>query len=116
MAHETTGHEFGELSRNWGWLLAFGVLSVCLGVVGLGRTVLLTFTSVFFFGVLLLVNGGAQLIHTFWCRGWKSMLSHILIGILYVLAGLSIVGDPVACATTCDTPRSNARGAASCPH
>ncbi len=96
MVNGATGGEFGELRRNWGWVLAFGILSILLGVIGLGMTVTLTLTSVFIFGVMLLVNGAGQLIQTFWCRGWKSILWSILIGILYVLAGLDIMSNPVA--------------------
>ena len=96
MATVTAGEQFGELQRNWGWMLAFGALSIFFGIIGLGMTMALTLTSVFVFGVLLLVNGVGQLIQTFWCRGWKSILWSVLIGILYVLAGVDIMSNPVA--------------------
>jgi uncharacterized membrane protein HdeD (DUF308 family) len=51
---------FGELSRNWEWLLALGILSVILGTIGLGMAVLLTLVSVLYFGVVTIVVGGAQ--------------------------------------------------------
>src|SRR5262245_43912499 len=51
---------FGDLGRHWGWLLAVGVLSIVLGVLGLGMSMALTLVSVFYFGVLLIVIGGAQ--------------------------------------------------------
>ena len=87
---------WGDLARNWGWLLAQGILLVVLGTLGLGMTIWLTLASVFIFGVLLLIGGCVQIFQTFKCRGWKSILGHGLIAVLYVLAGISVMGDPLA--------------------
>ena len=89
---------FGELSRNWLWLLVVGILSVILGVVGLGMTFFLTLASVLYFGVLMLIVGGVQLVHAVKCSGWKSVISHMLIGVLYVAAGIMIVARPLLAA------------------
>ena len=51
---------FGELKKNWGWLLAFGILSIVLGTIGLGMTFGLTLASVLFFGVMLIIGGVVQ--------------------------------------------------------
>jgi uncharacterized membrane protein HdeD (DUF308 family) len=91
---------FGDLSRNWGWLLAFGILSIILGTVGLGMTFGLTLVSVVFFGALLIVGGTFQLIDAFKCQGWKGALWHILIALLYIAGGLLIVVDPVLASGT----------------
>ena len=58
-------------------------------------TILLTLVSVMYFGVLMIVVGGVQLVQTFKCRGWKSILSHALIGLLYLVAGVMIVTRPM---------------------
>ena len=86
---------FGDVSRNWGWLVALGVLSVILGIIGLGMTLLLTLVSVLYFGVLMIVVGGVQVFQAFKCTGWKSVLFHVLIGLLYVVAGIMIVTFPL---------------------
>ncbi|EGV17783.1 HdeD family acid-resistance protein [Thiocapsa marina] len=91
---------FGDLSRNWGWLLAFGILSIILGTVGLGMTFGLTLISVVFFGALLIVGGTFQLIDAFKCQGWKGALWHILIALLYIAGGLLIVVDPLLASET----------------
>ncbi len=91
---------FGELKKNWGWLLALGVLSIVLGTVGLGMTFALTLATILFFGVLLIVGGTLQLVDAFKCRGWRSTLWHILIALLYVAAGLLIVVDPALASGT----------------
>jgi uncharacterized membrane protein HdeD (DUF308 family) len=89
----------GELIHNWGWLLAQGILLVVLGTIGLGLTFWLTLATVFIFGVLLLIGGGVQIFQAFKCRGWQSVLWHVLIAILYVLAGLLIMGEPLLAST-----------------
>jgi uncharacterized membrane protein HdeD (DUF308 family) len=91
---------FGDLHRTWGWLLAVGILSVILGILGLGMTVMLTLVSVLYFGVLMIVMGGVQVVQTFKCAGWKSVVLHALIGLLYVVAGLVIVRRPLLASLT----------------
>jgi uncharacterized membrane protein HdeD (DUF308 family) len=86
---------FGDLSRHWGWLLAVGMLSVILGILGLGMTLMLTIVSVLYFGVLMIVVGGVQLVQSWKCAGWKSVLSHVVIGVLYLIAGIMIVTRPL---------------------
>jgi uncharacterized membrane protein HdeD (DUF308 family) len=91
---------FGELSRHWGWLLAVGILSVILGTIGLGMTWMLTLVSVVYFGVLLIVIGVAQLLQTFKAAGWKSTFLQILIGLLYLAAGIMVVSRPLLASLT----------------
>ncbi len=86
---------FGEVKKYWGWLLALGIASILLGLLGLYMTFALTLASVLFFGVLILVLGVFQLVQSFAARGWKSVLWHVLIGLLYVVAGIDIIADPV---------------------
>ena len=89
------GTVFGEVERNWGWLLALGILFIVLGTLGLGMTVALTVASVVFFGLFILAGGVLQLIQTFKCKGWKSILWHVFIGVLYIVAGIVITINPV---------------------
>ena len=89
---------FGEAKKNWGWLVGFGVLSVILGTIGLGMTPYLTQFGVAFFGILLAVGGGFQLFDAFQCKGWKGILVNVLIGLIYLGAGLIIAIDPLRAA------------------
>jgi uncharacterized membrane protein HdeD (DUF308 family) len=86
---------FGELSRHWKWLLVVGILCLVLGFIGLGMSFLLTLASVLYFGVLILVAGGAQLAQAFRTSGWRSVLAHVLIALLYILAGLMVITRPL---------------------
>ena len=91
---------FGELRRHWRWLLAVGILSVVLGTIGLGMTWMLTLVSVVYFGVLLIVIGAVQILQTFKCSGWKSIVLHGLIGLLYLAAGIMVVSRPLLASLT----------------
>ena len=86
---------FGELKQKWGWLLALGVLLIVLGTFGLWMSFAMTLATVIMFGALFIVGGVFQLVNAFQLKGWKSMLWHVLIALLYVAAGILIVTDPV---------------------
>jgi uncharacterized membrane protein HdeD (DUF308 family) len=86
---------FGEVRKNWGWLLGLGVVFVILGFIGLGMTFAVTMASVLMFGILLLVGAGAQFVDAAKCKGWKGIIFHILIAFLYVVAGIGAIVDPV---------------------
>lgn len=90
----------GEVGKNWGWLLALGIAFVVLGALGLGLAGFVSLTSVIFFGALLLVGGGAQLVHAVKAKGWKSIVHSVAIAALYLAAGACIVYDPVAATAT----------------
>jgi uncharacterized membrane protein HdeD (DUF308 family) len=86
---------FGDLKKTWGWLLALGILSLVLGTLGFYMTFGLTLASVLFFGILLVVEGIVQLVDASTCKGWKSVLWHVLIALLYVWGGIVMIIDPV---------------------
>jgi uncharacterized membrane protein HdeD (DUF308 family) len=86
---------FGELAKNWGWLLGFGIVFIILGTIGLGMTFALTLASVFLFGILFLLGGVLQIIEAFKCKGWKGILWHIIIAVLYLIAGVIVIDNPL---------------------
>jgi uncharacterized membrane protein HdeD (DUF308 family) len=91
---------FGELEKNWGWLMAFGIASIILGSIGLGMSFALTLASMVLFGALLVAGGLFQILDAFKCRGWKGSAWHILIGLLYVVGGVIVMIDPVLASET----------------
>lgn len=82
----------------WGWLLALGILMTALGVFGLGATYLLTAVAVFWFGVLAIVGGIAQLLDAFHHRKWKGIVWHVIIAAVYIAAGILLITTPVSAA------------------
>jgi uncharacterized membrane protein HdeD (DUF308 family) len=86
---------FGDLQKNWSLLLLFGILSLILGLIGLGMAVFITLASVMFYGILLLIGGVAQLAQSFKAAGWGAKLWHILISLLYLFAGIVVIRNPL---------------------
>ena len=93
-----TEQALGDISRNWGWIMVGGVLLVILGVVGLSMEFTMTIISVLFFGIMVVIAGAIILINTFQAQGWKSKLWHMLIGLLYIAAGIVMINDPAGSA------------------
>ncbi len=91
---------FGDLEKNWGWLLAFGLFSIVLGTIGLGMTFVLTELAIVFFAALLIVGGVFQLLDALKCNGWKSTAWHVLIALLYVAAGVYMTLHPTLAAVS----------------
>jgi len=85
----------GELKTKWGWLLALGISLIVLGTLGLWMSFAMTLATVIMFGALLAVGGAFQLLNAFQLKGWKSVLWHVLIALLYIAAGIIIFTDPV---------------------
>lgn len=91
---------FGDLRKNWGWLLALGVLFMLLGLAGLLVTAALTLVTVTLLGIFLLFGGGLQLAHAFGHRRWRGTWPHVAIGLLYIAGGILILIDPVLASLT----------------
>jgi len=91
---------FGDLEKNWGWLLAFGIFSIILGTIGLGMTFMLTELAVVFFAALLIIGGVFQILDAFKCQGWKSTIWHVLIALLYIGVGVYMSIHPVVAAVS----------------
>lgn len=86
---------FGDVQKNWGWLLGLGVLAILLGTVGLGRALTVTLAGVFFFGWLILIAGIFELAELFQCRGWQSLVWQALVAVLHILAGIFVLQNPL---------------------
>jgi uncharacterized membrane protein HdeD (DUF308 family) len=83
------------LSRNWGWLLAFGILMIILGVFAIGAPVVATIAVQFALGWILVIGGVAEGIHAFMAKGWRGFLFELLSAILYLVVGVLLLVNPV---------------------
>lgn len=87
---------FGDVGKNWGWFMALGILFIVLGTLALGISTAVTVATVLLFGILLTIGGVFQFVDAFKYRGWKSMLPHLLIALLYIAAGIVLIRQPLA--------------------
>jgi len=92
------GNTLADSGIKWGWLLALGILITVLDVVGLGMTYRLTLAAMFWLGIFAIVGGVAQVLDAFHHKGWKGIVWHVIIGLVYVVAGVLMVTTPVSAA------------------
>jgi uncharacterized membrane protein HdeD (DUF308 family) len=83
------------LSRNWGWLLAVGILLIVLGLMAIATPVYATFAVQALLGWILIVGGIAQGVHAFMTRGWGGFLLELLSALLYLAVGILLLVNPV---------------------
>jgi uncharacterized membrane protein HdeD (DUF308 family) len=80
----------------WKWFVGFGVVLVILGILALMNAVDATLITTIFVGWLLLLGGIAQIVAAFaspGSTGGRVLLG--LLGVLYVIVGWDIIGDPL---------------------
>jgi uncharacterized membrane protein HdeD (DUF308 family) len=87
-----------ELVRNWGWFLAFGIGLVLLGVLAIARSVAATVASMLFFGWLLLIAAGIEIVQAIMVGKWAGLFQHWLGAVLFGVLGAMMVWRPVATA------------------
>lgn len=85
-----------DLGKNWGFFLAWGVALLMLGIVAISYSTFTTLLSVVFFGFLLFFAGIFVVIDSFhfWRGKGGSFFLQLLMGLLYLLVGLSFIFKP----------------------
>jgi uncharacterized membrane protein HdeD (DUF308 family) len=73
-----------------------GFVLIAAGVVVLGDVALATLVSVFVIGWAAIVAGVFEIIHSFWTKGWGGFVWQIILGLLYIGAGIVLISQPVS--------------------
>lgn len=87
------------LRVRWGWIVALGVVFLVAGLVALGSVVMATVVSVAVVGVMMLISGIAEIINAFSVRTWSRFFLWVLLGALYVVAGIVTFRNPLLAAS-----------------
>jgi uncharacterized membrane protein HdeD (DUF308 family) len=87
-----------EFIHSWGWFLFFGIGLVALGIAAIVRSVTATVVSMLFFGWLLLIAAGIEVVQTVMAGRETGMFQHLAAAVLFGVVGLLIVWRPVATA------------------
>lgn len=95
MSFDNSLIETQELRKAWGWLVALGIGLMVAGLAAISSPLMGTSAMVALLGILLLVAGIAQLVSTFHCAGWKGVLLHLLVSILYLVTGFLVLENPI---------------------
>ena len=62
------------LKAKWGWIVALGVVYLIAGVIALGSVVMATIASVYVVGIMMLLAGVFEVIHSFQIKTWGRFL------------------------------------------
>ncbi len=80
------------------WLVVFGVLLVGLGALAFASIVMATIVSVYFVAIAMVVAGAAEITLALQSRSQARKLTWVLIGTLYIGAGLFAFFNPLLAA------------------
>jgi uncharacterized membrane protein HdeD (DUF308 family) len=87
-----------EIIHNWGWFLAFGIALVLLGILAIVRSVAATVVSMLFFGWLLVIAAGIEIVQAIMVGKWAGLFHHWVGAILFGVVGALIVWRPMVTA------------------
>lgn len=88
-------HELARLSKDWLWFFLLGALLVVGGVVAVTYPCVTSVGIVLVLGAILIISGIATIIGAFWAGRWSAFVLQLLVGILYIMAGLAIRDSPL---------------------
>jgi uncharacterized membrane protein HdeD (DUF308 family) len=74
------------------------VIYVVAGLIALSSVVLATVVSVFIVGIMMVVAGVAEVINAFQLKSWGKFLLWIVLGLLYIVAGIMTFENPLLAA------------------
>jgi len=83
-----------QLKKNTTWYLMLGIGLVILGMLAVIFAFSSTIFSVIYLGVFLVVIGFFEIVKAFKINRWGHFLLHLILGILYMMAGVYIVMYP----------------------
>ncbi|MGB7834370.1 MAG: DUF308 domain-containing protein [Xanthobacteraceae bacterium] len=87
-----------EIIHNWGWFLVFGLGLMLLGILAIVRSVAATVVSMLFFGWLLVIAAGIEIVQFIMVGRWAGEFVHVLAAVLFGVVGILMVWRPVASA------------------
>ncbi len=89
------GAPLAPLRAKWGWIVALGVVYVVAGVIALGSVVMATVASVYVVGIMMVIAGVAEVMHSFQIKTWGRFLFWLALGVLYIIAGFVAWDNPL---------------------
>ena len=87
--------EARALEKGWGWLLALGVVFIILGIIALGSPYALTLAVDLMLGWILIICGIISIVSAFFSGNWGKFLFILLSGIIFVIAGVLLLANPL---------------------
>ncbi|MBS0288880.1 MAG: DUF308 domain-containing protein [Proteobacteria bacterium] len=94
-----TNYDMRVFKKNWGWILAWGIVLGILGCLAISAAVFTTLISIIFLGGVLFASGLIMTINTFqyWLQK-PGFWSHLIVSLLYIAAGIVLMFTPIPAA------------------
>ena len=84
----------GGIKRASGWSIAFGILMILAGMIAICAPLIAGVVIVYIVAWTAIFNGGAQLVYGFRTQSGGRLVLEILLGLLYIVAGIFILLHP----------------------
>ena len=82
------GEGLKALHAKWGWIVALGIIFMIAGVIALGSVVMATVSAIYVIGVMMIMAGATEIATAFSVKEWGRFALWLLLGLLYVAAGV----------------------------
>lgn len=89
------GEGVRALRARWGWIVALGVIFMIAGVIALGSVVMATQTAVMVVGIMMVMAGVTEIFTAFSVKEWGKFFLWLVLGLLYVAAGVIAFQNPL---------------------
>jgi uncharacterized membrane protein HdeD (DUF308 family) len=93
------GSGMAALRTHAGWVIAFGIALIVFGMIALASVIAATIATVFYVGVMMLFGAAAEIILAYRAQSWSKFFVWAILGVLYAVAGLLTLSDPLLAAT-----------------
>lgn len=94
-ALEIFGQDLERARKHWWMFLLLGILLVLGGIVVISYPFVSSVGAVMVLGIILIISGIFTVFGAFWSGRWGAFFLQLLVGILYVVAGMAIRDTPV---------------------
>ena len=85
-----------QVAQHRGWFIFLALLLILAGAAAIAFPVLSTFAVELWAAIAFVIAGVAQTIHSFAARSWGGFLWDLLVGLLYLAAGVVLWLNPLA--------------------
>jgi uncharacterized membrane protein HdeD (DUF308 family) len=82
------GEGLKALHAKWGWIVALGIIFMIAGVIALGSVVMATVSAIYVIGIMMIMAGVTEIATAFSVKDWGRFALWMLLGLLYVAAGV----------------------------
>jgi uncharacterized membrane protein HdeD (DUF308 family) len=89
-----------EIDRGLGWLIALGILMILLGIAAIAQPLIATIAVARVLSWTLLFAGIVRTVHALQSRRKRGFWLKLLVGILYVIAGILLLGNVLGATLT----------------